>query len=95
MKKIYFLVYQAGIANVFVADVVKKNQFNNHRRIKQDSFNECESFCRGLREAGTTVRVAWLNEAGDITARLWRFSNFVNAPFNAQFSRDFVNHEND
>ena len=50
MKKIYFLIYQNGLANVFVADVIKES-FKNHRRILQGSFNECEIFCRGLRQA--------------------------------------------
>jgi len=87
-KKIYFLVYQAGIANVFVADV-KGKSFNNYRRIKQDSFKFCEEFCRGLREAGATVKVAWCNQAGDITDVLWRFSSFDNAPFHDLFAPDF------
>lgn len=88
-KKIYFLVYQAGIANVFVADV-KGKSFNNHRRIKQDSFKSCEEFCRGLRESGARLKVAWCNQAGDITGALWRFSSFDNAPFSDLFARDFV-----
>ena len=90
MKKIYFLVYQAGIANVFVADENKKKQINNHRRINQLDFKSAESFCRGLREAGKLVKVAWCNEAGDIAHSLWHFSNFHNAPFNESFASDFV-----
>ena len=94
MKSIYFLVYQAGIANVFKADVRHENSFNNHRSIGQSDFKSAESFCRGLREAGATVKVAWDNSAGDITANLWHFSNFQNAPFNDKFSIDFVPREN-
>lgn len=91
MKKIYFLVYQAGIANVFVADVNnRKTVFTNHRRINQLDFKSAENFCRGLREAGATVKVEWCNQAGDIAYSLWHFSNFHNAPFNDSFATDFV-----
>ena len=90
MKKIYFLVYQGGIANVFVADVKKKNQFVNHRRVMQSDFCACRNFCWGIKEAGSKVKVAWCNEAGDISQSRWHFSNFENAPFNENFAQDLI-----
>ncbi len=87
MKTDFYLVYQAGIANVF-EEVY--NPYLNRARVLQCDFRTCESFCRGLRRAGRVVHVAWCNQAGDITRELWRFSGFDLAPFNDSFAKDFV-----
>ena len=100
MKSTYCLVYQAGIANVFeefprptpsYVQASTGNETESERiRILQSDFRTCENFCRGLRQAKETVRVAWCNEAGDIKNSLWHFFAFGNAPFNESFAKDFV-----
>ena len=87
MKSTYCLVYQGGIANVF--EEIESKRI----RIKQGSFTSCEEFCRGLRQAGETVRVAWCNKAGDIINSKWNFYSFYNAPFDDSFAKDFVREE--
>ena len=102
MKITYCLVYQAGIANVFVFEEIPvkdtRNEANNGLTIGSDrvlvlqsDFRTCESFCRGLRTAGKLVRVAWCNQAGDIIGAFWKFSNFDDAPFSNKFAQDFAN----
>jgi hypothetical protein len=86
MKTTYCLVYQAGIANVFEEIPGKCDRI----RVLQSDFRTCEVYCRGLRRAKKTVRVAWCNEAGDITNSAWHFFKFYNAPFNDSFAADFV-----
>lgn len=98
MKTTFCLVYQAGIANVFeeipVKDTRSHDPLSLYRadrvRVLQSDFRTCESFCRGLRRAGKTVRAAWCNEAGDIAGSFWRFTGFDLAPFNDKFAKDFV-----
>ena len=86
-KKSYFLIYQAGIANVFVDTKAEYSV----KRVLQSDFSSCENFCRGLKAAGECVVVGWCNEAGDILKSSWNYKNFENAPFNKQFAVDFVN----
>ena len=83
MKHTHYLIYQAGIANVFVDDA--KGKF---KRIMQHAFRPCEDFCRGLKYMGATVRVGWCNEAGDIINSAWNFKNLDNAPFSEKFAKD-------
>lgn len=90
MKTIYCLVYQGGIANVFHDVPNKTRNLISRVRVLQHSFIACEWFCRGLRQAGEQVDVAWCNEAGDIKESFWEFSNFDNAPFCDKFAKDFV-----
>ena len=85
MKKTFYLIYQAGIANVFVDDAS-----GNFKRVMQHAITACENFCRGLKYAGECVRVGWCNEAGDITNAAWHFKDFDNAPFSEKFAKDFV-----
>ena len=98
-KKIYTLVYQAGIANVFEHFPMTDTRNTPHTgltiasdriRVLQSDFRTCENFCRGLRHAKKIVRVAWCNEAGDITNSFWQFSKFDNAPFSDKFAKDFA-----
>ena len=98
MKTTYALVYQGGIANIF-EEIPMTDTRNTPTtgltvraervRVLQDAFSTCETFCRGLRVAGATVRVAWCNEAGDIKNSLWHFGKFENAPFHDSFAFDF------
>ena len=80
-KKLYVLVYQAGIAHVFLGKVKGKR-----KRIMQHAFRPCEWFCQGLKEAGCTVEVAWCNRAGDIDLQDWNYKDFDNAPFHDTFA---------
>jgi hypothetical protein len=67
-----FLVYQAGIANVFAVDCHNLAPFGrNARRLLQHAFRPCEDFARGLAAAGVIVRTAACNEAGDISESKW------------------------
>jgi hypothetical protein len=85
MKVIYFIVYQGGIANVFSV-----NQKTGLRKLLvQNDFRTCETYCRGLKQGGCTVKRAWCNEAGDIRNRPWSVTHFENAPWNEKFSKDF------
>jgi hypothetical protein len=99
MKSTFCLVYQAGIANVFEEIPVRDTRSqastgltirSDRVRVLQSDFRACESFCRGLKRAKKTVRVAWCNEAGDIQESFWRFSDFSSAPFSDKFAKDFI-----
>lgn len=62
-----FLVYQAGIANVFEVDCFNESPYGrNAKRLMQADFAACENFTRGLRAAGYTVFSVGCNMAGDI-----------------------------
>lgn len=67
----YFLVYQAGIANVFKAYETPDGSYDCFLRIMQDAFQPCENFCRGLIEAKYPVEVWSCNRAGDIANVEW------------------------
>lgn len=80
------LVYQAGIANVFrVKSFTPKNIGRSAYRVLQADFRTCESFARGLVEAGVMVRTMACNEAGDITNSDWT-RDLENQPFSDKFS---------
>ena len=67
-----FLVYQAGIANVFAVESHNLADFGRDgRRIYQGDFRGAENFARGLGAAGVIVRTAACNQAGDIIAARW------------------------
>jgi hypothetical protein len=55
------LVYQGGIANVFM-------QFGGKDiiRVLQEDFKSCEMFCRGVKIMGAEVLVWHCDEAGDV-----------------------------
>lgn len=93
MIKKFYLVYQAGIANVFER-VTWTNGEGATSRVLQSDFRTCEIFCRGIRSMGGYVIPAWCNEAGDITNRQWNYDEFFLAPFDDKFAPDFVG-END
>lgn len=82
------LVYQCGIANVFLADA------SGWVRRMQSDFSHCEAFCAGLVQAGCEVAFAWCAEAGDIISRPWHFEDFGQAPFSEHFF-NFTNRLNE
>jgi hypothetical protein len=61
----YALVYQCGLANVF------RMGEGPPRRVLQHAFGHCETFCRGLVEAGCVVRVYHADVAGDCVLAGW------------------------
>ncbi len=85
-NKYYALVYQAGIANVFLCENGLYDPFPFTRtRILQHSFDVCEWFCRGLIQSGEHVVPAWCNLLGDIANASWNFARFEDAPFCENF----------
>ena len=83
------LVYQAGIANVFaVASLNLADYGRDAVRLLQSDFKTCESYARGLRDAGVTVRSAACNMAGDIARQRWT-EDLESAPFSESFSPVF------
>ena len=77
-----FLVYQAGIANVFVVDCLNLAEFGrNARRLYQGTFYGAIQYTRGLRDAGVTVRTAACNQVGDIANATWT-EDLASQPFN-------------
>lgn len=86
-----FLVYQAGIANVFAVDCHNLASFGrNARRLLQADFRSCAMFARGLAAGGCIVRTAACNQAGDIAESLWS-EDLESQPFSDSF---VIVHEN-
>jgi hypothetical protein len=80
-----YLVYQAGIANVFKVrahTLVPKGR--NAARLLQADFRACENYARGLRDAGVVVRTAGCNMAGDIAEQVWT-DELDSLPFSGSF----------
>jgi hypothetical protein len=65
MKRAW-LVYQAGLANVFVGEVS-----DDSTRVMQSTFRDCEMYVRGFRDAGYPVHVMHCDVAGDVAGRGW------------------------
>lgn len=75
------VVYQAGIANVFlVENVFETHEGRGASRLAQSDFNSCEMYARGLKEAGFRIESAHCNMAGDVAAQKWNF-DLSDAPF--------------
>lgn len=74
-----WLVYQAGIANVFE---VSGDEFR--KRLLQSDFRTCESFCLGAEAVGAEIYAACCNRAGDIISMSWD-----TRPDEAPFSDNF------
>lgn len=84
----YALVYQSGIANVFKCQIHPRQtnaDSSKRQRVLQGDFRQCGNFCFGLAEMGARIVPAWCNQAGDISALLWNFKDFDQAPFSNQF----------
>ena len=76
-----FLVYQAGIANVFTVDCLNLASYGgNAKRVFQGDFYGAVQFSKGLGIAGYIVRTAHCNQAGDIAESKWS-ENLEDAPF--------------
>lgn len=79
------LVYQAGIANVFLCDyLLPASKVRNARRIVQSDFRTCENFVSGAAYAGATVRTFQCNQAGDVARSVWS-EDLDAAPFSDKF----------
>lgn len=80
-----FLVYQAGIANVFAVECLNLAPFGREaKRLLQSDFRTAEMFARGLGTAGVTVRTAACNQAGDIINAHWS-EDLDEQPFSESF----------
>lgn len=66
-QRVYALVYQNGIANVFHMVDGK-----DPRRVTQHAFSVCESFCAGLIESGHKVELYHCDILGDCAREDWR-----------------------
>jgi hypothetical protein len=79
------LVYQCGIANVFAVKSFDLNVATREEpvRLMQSDFRTCEAFARGMSVAGTSVRSAHCNMAGDIALQDWSL-DLDDAPFRDQ-----------
>jgi len=85
-RKRHFLVYQAGIANVFeVTSFNLADHKRNAERLIQSDFRTCETFCRGLIHAGAIVKTAGCNQAGDIVNSHWT-EDLDSLPFSDHFN---------
>jgi hypothetical protein len=83
--KYAFLVYQAGIANVFKVDCLNLCNYGREaKRLYQGDFRGAENFARGLKAAGVCVKAAACNQAGDIADSKWS-RDFDTMPFSEKF----------
>lgn len=81
-----FLVYQAGIANVFEVDCFNLASYGREaKRLMQSDFRSCENFALGLKAAGVNVKTAACNMAGDIVNQTWS-EDLDNQPFSDKFN---------
>lgn len=78
-----YLVYQAGIANVFA----KSSKAGEPKivRLLQADFRGCEMFARGMGQAGERVRTMACNMAGDIAGQRWS-EDLEAPPFSDKFN---------
>lgn len=80
-----FLVYQAGIANVFMVECANLAPFGREaKRLMQGDFRTCEAYARGLADAGVYVHSAACNRAGDIRDEQWTY-DLDSQPFSNKF----------
>lgn len=71
-SKKFILVYQAGIANLFEVDGFEPYPESRiNQRVYQGDFRTAEAMARGMLMAGTSVRVASCNYAGDCSMIKW------------------------
>ncbi len=81
-----FLVYQAGIANVFSVTAHNLSDYGRDaKRLVQADFRACEAFARGLAAAGVIVHSAACNQAGDIIGAHWT-ADLGGQPFSESFN---------
>lgn len=83
------LVYQAGIANVYIVDCFNLAPFGrNARIINQGDFRGCELIAYGCGMVGAIVRTAACNRAGDISGETWT-DDLESQPFSDKFNPVF------
>lgn len=81
-KERFFLVYQAGIANVFrVTSFNLADYGRDATRLFQGDWISAQNVCRGIGLMGGVVRSAHCNQAGDTTNAKWS-EDLSEAPFN-------------
>lgn len=67
----FALVYQTGIANVFMLRDDAGTIYEPPRRVMQHAFLPCRYYAEGLAAAGAEVRTYSCNVAGDCAAVEW------------------------
>ncbi len=81
-----WLVYQAGIANVFQVDSFNLSDYGREaKRIAQGGFETCSSIAHGMGLAGSRVRTAGCNRAGEIQSEIWT-DDMDSLPFRDQMT---------
>jgi hypothetical protein len=84
-RRRFFLVYQAGIANIFEVDCANLSGFGrNAKRLYQGDFRTAEAIAEGFGLAGGIVHTAACNNAGDITNDKWT-DDLDSQPFSEKF----------
>lgn len=87
IRKRAVLVYQAGIANVFAVESFNLSDYGRDAtRLLQSDFSTCAAFARGMKAAGTQVKVCGCNMAGDVTRAHWT-DNLDELPFSDKFTK--------
>lgn len=81
------LVYQAGIANVFMVDnfFYQNAEKRNAQRLFQGAFHSAIMFAQGMKAAGATIETFGCNMAGDITNAEWTDA-LDDLPFSEKFT---------
>ena len=85
------LVYQAGIANVFMVACFNLAPFGREAcRVYQGDYHTAAAIAFGLGLAGVVVRTAACNRAGNIVNETWS-DNLEEQPFSDKFELAFYN----
>ena len=85
--KVYALVYQAGIANVFEIRTANYGTFGREaKRLYQGDFHSAEMFIRGILTGDdkSLAITGYCNMAGDIAEQNWGWE-LETAPFSDKF----------
>lgn len=84
-QRTFFLVYQAGIANVFEVESANLSPYGrNARCFYQGDFRSAELIAKGLAIGMHIVHTAACNMAGDISNQTWT-DDLDSQPFSANF----------
>jgi hypothetical protein len=86
-KRKAVLVYQGGIANIFMVDCFNMATYGrNAKRVYQGDFASAFSVAFGLGLAGCVVRTATCNKVGDIKRSTWS-DDLQDSPFAIDIAR--------